>query len=147
MFSSKKIQTVGTISEFLNKKEGQVHHEPKLKSESGNAFHTLLPLALSPVFLNNLSVPTFAAESVAASAMSKTEITNQITKAFDPINSLVYGLATPLTLIILTAAGIYYLAGNKPKAMDMLQNAAIGYILVSIAPLILKLLIAITAGF
>jgi hypothetical protein len=38
---------------------------------------------------------------------------------------------------------LFVMVGNRDRGMSMLQNAAIGYILVQLSPMLLKLLVGI----
>lgn len=138
MFTSKKIQTVGTVKEFLNPSttiSSKKDIVPMLATGS------TLPLIFS-------AMPTFSfAESVTASTSIKADVSQKIITAFQPLTDLVQGLSYPITFLVFSAAGIYWLIGNRPKAVEMLQGATIGYILVQLSPLLMRLLVSVTAGF
>ncbi|CEG31467.1 hypothetical protein [Peribacillus simplex] len=133
LFNSNKIVTVGKISEVLNP-------EPKVVKKSLLvATGTLLPIlfASSPKL-------SFAQEAVTAS--TKENVSQSIITAFNPLTDMVQGLAHPITLLAFTAAGLVWFI-DKPKATQMMQNATIGFVLVQIAPLLMKMLVQVTVGF
>lgn len=138
MFKSNKIQTVGTVREFLN---------PSISTPSKKDIVPMLATgATFPLILNTM--PTFSfAESVTTSASVKADVSQKIITAFQPLTELVQGLSYPITFLVFSAAGIYWLIGNRPKAVEMLQGATIGYILVQLSPLLMRLLVSVTAGF
>lgn len=131
LFNSNKIVTVGKFSEVFNP-------EPKVVKKSLLvATGTLLPIlfASSPKL-------SFAQEAVTVQG----NVSQSIITAFNPLTDMVQGLAHPITLLAFTAAGIFWFF-DKPKATQMMQNATIGYVLVQIAPLLMKMLVQVTTGF
>lgn len=146
MFTSKKVQTVGTISEFMTKtkKEHKEISKPlTIPSILPITFPITFPLLATPVFFNTFASSTYAATSEGI----KQHTTQQIMHAFDPITSLIQGLAYPITFLSLSYAGILWIINRKEQALLTLQGSAIGFILVSLAPMIMKLLVSVTAGF
>ncbi|MED4240661.1 hypothetical protein [Priestia megaterium] len=132
MFTSKKIQTVGTVKEFLT---GQ---EKKMKQD-------WVPLAAAgsvlPLILNTMPTFSFAATNTSV------DVSQKVISAFDPLTELVKGLSYPLAFLAFSAAGIYWLIGNRPKAVEMMQGATIGYVIVQLSPMLMRLLVSVTAGF
>ncbi|WP_281998702.1 hypothetical protein [Priestia flexa] len=131
MFTSKKIQTVGTISEFLNPSPvSKQDYVPLI------AAGTALPL-----ILNTMPTLSFAAGSTA------TDVSQKVITAFNPLTELVKGLSYPLAFLAFSAAGIYWMLGNREKSVQMMQGATIGYIIVQLSPMLMRLLVSVTAGF
>ncbi|UMZ35523.1 hypothetical protein [Priestia megaterium] len=87
----------------------------------------------------------FAATTATASV--KEEVSRKVIDAFNPLTELVQGLSYPLAFLAFSAAGIYWLLGNRPKALEMMQGATIGYIIVQLSPMLMRLLVSVTAGF
>ncbi|KOO46389.1 hypothetical protein [Priestia koreensis] len=142
MFTSKKVQTVGTISEFMTKTKKE-HKEISKPLTIPSILPITFPLLATPVFFNTFASSTYAATSEGI----KQHTTQQIMHAFDPITSLIQGLAYPITFLSLSYAGILWIINRKEQALLTLQGSAIGFILVSLAPMIMKLLVSVTAGF
>jgi hypothetical protein len=119
----KKVETY-TIKEFMEGKHREKKFDvPKLIGYS-------LPLLVVP------SYRAFAKDDV---------ITNTVVHALDPLIDLVRGLAYPIAGVMIAGGCLFILIGQKDKGLDMLKNAAIGYILVMLSPLFLKILVQIGA--
>ena len=146
MFKSKKIVTVGKISEFLNPVQEVLTKEEEICFDKNITPLTWLPLLMTPAFLDGLSIPTFAAGE-AVETMGKAEVSAKIMSGFDPIIDLVSGLAYPIAFISLSYAGILYMLKRPEDALDKVKHTALGFVLVQMAPLLMKLLISVTAGF
>jgi hypothetical protein len=140
LFASKKIQTVGTVREFLN---------PSSTISSKKDFVPLIAAGSAlPLFLHTMPTFSFAEAATTASAESiKQDVSQKIITAFDPLTDLVGGLSYPLAFLAFSAAGIYWMLGNREKAVQMMQGASIGYIIVHLSPMLMRLLVSVTAGF
>lgn len=140
LFTSKKIQTVGTVREFLN---------PSSTISSKKDFVPLIAAGSAlPLFLHTMPTFSFAEAATTASAESiKQDVSQKIITAFDPLTDLVGGLSYPLAFLAFSAAGIYWMLGNREKAVQMMQGASIGYIIVHLSPMLMRLLVSVTAGF
>jgi hypothetical protein len=137
LFKSNKIQTVGTIGEFLNPTPKAIKRKSLLLA-AGTMF---------PIFLNSTPHASFAQDSVTATTGIKENVSQSIITAFNPLTDMVQGLSHPITLLVFTTAGIFWLIGRKDKAVEMMQSGTIGYIIVQIAPMLMKMLVQVTAGF
>lgn len=140
LFASKKIQTVGTVREFLN---------PSSTISSKKDFVPLIAAGSAlPLFLHTMPTFSFAEAATTASTESiKQDVSQKIITAFDPLTDLVGGLSYPLAFLAFSAAGIYWMLGNREKAVQMMQGASIGYIIVHLSPMLMRLLVSVTAGF
>ncbi|WP_394557389.1 hypothetical protein [Priestia aryabhattai] len=140
LFTSKKIQTVGTVREFLN---------PSSTISSKKDFVPLIAAGSAlPLFLHTMPTFSFAEAATTASTESiKQDVSQKIITAFDPLTDLVGGLSYPLAFLAFSAAGIYWMLGNREKAVQMMQGASIGYIIVHLSPMLMRLLVSVTAGF
>lgn len=140
LFASKKIHTVGTVREFLN---SSLTISPKKDFVPLIAAGSALPL-----FLHTMPTFSFAESATTASTESiKQDVSQKIITAFDPLTDLVGGLSYPLAFLAFSAAGIYWMLGNREKAVQMMQGASIGYIIVHLSPMLMRLLVSVTAGF
>ena len=120
---TKKVKTVGTISEFMS-------GEWKW---SKNEKQTLAALAVAPI------VTVFKIENAAAAGF----IGNRIKDAFDPIIDLVQGISYPVCFLMLCGGFTLVMIGQKHRGMNMLKWAAIGYIGMQLAPAIMDILVEI----
>jgi len=140
---NRKIQTVGTISEFLSKEKGIVASEEARHER--NFYQGMFPFIMVPALSFPLvSTQTFAAGTVSA---TKESVSARIIDAFQPITDLVQGLAYPTAFIMVSWAGIKWMLKDREGALQTLQGAAMGFVIVQMAPLIMKLLVSVTAGF
>lgn len=139
LFASKKIQTVGTVREFLN---------PSTISSKKDFVPLIAAGSALPLFLHTMPTFSFAEAATTASTESiKQDVSQKIITAFDPLTDLVGGLSYPLAFLAFSAAGIYWMLGNREKAVQMMQGASIGYIIVHLSPMLMRLLVSVTAGF
>ncbi|PJN91008.1 hypothetical protein [Bacillus sp. mrc49] len=90
------------------------------------------PLALAAVEApQGLSVP--------ASAVSGA-VKQQVIHAFDPLVDLMMSLSLPIASVIITGAALMILMGFKEKGYPMMFSASIGYCLVQLTPMFIKIL-------
>lgn len=130
-----------SIKEFMNpvKKELKVQdvinkvNDPKLKALLSSASVVSL-MSLNKVFAQPEAIPTLALGD---------SIKGQIVHAFDPLIVLTQTLAYPIAAIMISAGCLFIMIGNKEKGVGILQMAGIGYILVQLSPLFLKILVSV----
>lgn len=128
--------------------------DPKLKAILGFALPiALIAGGLPPIGLvhavSNLFAPTplvGLGDAVPAMAAAGGGMHTKIIHAFDPLVHLIQDLAHPIAAVMIAGGCLYIMTGNREKGMQMMQNAAIGYILVQMAPMMLNLLVGIGAG-
>lgn len=134
----KKIKTVGTIGEFMQSKREQEARQ--FTSKLSKIVGTTLPLTLLP------TIPAFAQEvGVQQAGVIGDKTRELIVHSFDPLIDLVQALSYPIAGVMLAGGCLFIMCGFKERGMDMLKNAAIGYILVQLSPLFLKLLVQVGA--
>ena len=154
MFFQPKIQTVGTISEFLNndglgdiKKELKKFNK-KAKAHGLKASLTTLATGATAISLtNNL----FTNHAYAAGPVEyvKGQAKEKIVEAFMPLVDMIQALSYPIALVMLTGGALMFMINQKDKGISLIQNASIGYILVQLMPLMMQLLVGIgnSVGF
>jgi hypothetical protein len=130
MLFQPKIQTVGTISEFLS-------GEKTVKRFKRHGIKAALTITGSTILL------TFTGVDFASAATVSGMVHEKITNAFMPLVELVKGLSYPIALVIMSGGSLMLMLGNKEKGYSMIQNASIGYILVQMMPLLMNLLVEI----
>lgn len=136
-----RVKTIGSISTFLNppKKELTVQDviskikDPKIKALISTATVVSF-IKVNEVFAQPESVPALAVSD---------KIRGQIIHAFDPLIALTQTLAYPIAAVMITAGCLFIMIGNREKGLGMIQLAGIGYILVQLSPLFLKILVSI----
>ncbi|GGJ73240.1 hypothetical protein GGR02_002413 [Anoxybacillus voinovskiensis] len=130
MIFQPKIQRVGTISEFLR-------GDSSVKKFKRNGIEAALTIAGSTILL------TFTGVDFASAATVSGVVYEKATNAFMPLVELIKGLSYPIALVIMSGGALMLMIGNKEKGYSMIQNASIGYILVQMMPMLMKLLVEI----
>jgi Type IV secretion system pilin len=129
-----KIQRVGTIREFLSGKQ-------TIKRFNRQAAKQGIKAALTVT--GGTILLTFTGIDFASAATVSGMVHEKITNAFMPLVELVKGLSYPIALVIMSGGALMIMIGSKEKGYSMIQNASIGYILVQMMPLLMKLLVEI----
>jgi hypothetical protein len=147
ILTAKKTQTM-SIKEFMNggKKEEVKPRKKELKT--GQEWFPLLfgGTLTTATVMNSMKSTAFAAEAVPVVA-TKADISSKVIEAFTPLIDLAQGLAYPIAFVSIVGAGICWIIGNREKAVGMLQGATIGFFIVQLAPMMMRLLVSVTAGF
>jgi hypothetical protein len=148
MFFQPKVQTVGSISDFIRKSElTDVKKEikrfnKKAEAHGFKASLTTLATGATAISITNKMFTTYAyaqgpVEYVKQSAKEK------IVEAFMPLVDLVQALSYPIALVMLTGGSLMFMINQKDRGISLIQNASIGYILVQLMPLFMQLLVGI----
>lgn len=124
-----KVQSM-SVGEFMS-------GEWKVKKKEKVAFASLASMSLYPLFVS---------KPAAAGALAGA-ITEKTVNAFDPIVHLIQGLSYPIGLIVMMCGGIVWMIGNKEKGLSLITNAGMGYIIVQMVPLGMKLLVEVAKTF
>ncbi|MGE7273572.1 hypothetical protein ACQKK5_19175 [Brevibacillus panacihumi] len=100
---------------------------------------SLVSLAASAV---GLPAGAYAAESVTATASTVIAGTTLqiLAHALDPVAQILVALSLPIASIVMIGGCYFFLFGNSDKAWSTIQNAGLGYILIQLSPLFLKVL-------
>lgn len=147
MLFKQKVQTVGTISEFMNRgREKEELHESELtafekaKSSAGIIGGlSLLPLVApmtEPKVALAASTTYDAIPVMATDAMYEKMVT-----AFDPLIVLVQSLAYPIATVVVLGGAIMVMVGMKEKGYSLMMSAGLGYVLVNMTPMVLNILV------
>ncbi|MEH7254351.1 hypothetical protein V7111_19710 [Neobacillus niacini] len=121
MFFTPKVQTVGSIKDFLAPSPGLV----------GEAV-TVGALGAMGILLVS------KADTVLGAGIAE-----KIIGAFDPLIQLIQGISYPVGFIMITAGFLVMMTGNRQKGLNMIKWAAIGYIGMQFAPAIMAILVEV----
>jgi hypothetical protein len=112
----------------------RVRFDPKINALLSFAVPVMLLTGLSPVFAAAapVAVPVMAADTKA-----------KIIHALDPLINLIISLSYPIAGVMIAGGCLMIMIGSRERGMQILQNAAIGYILVQLTPMMLNLLVGI----
>lgn len=142
-----------TIKEFLNRgKETLVpvsEFELRKAKEMGLLAGFTLPILLVPLnktFANTISGNYFGNDvtevgSQVVEVASQADMYTKMIHAFDPLINLVQALAYPVCMVVVLGGALFIMIGNKEKGFAMMQGAGLGYVLVQMTPIILKILV------
>ncbi|WP_309121512.1 hypothetical protein [Paenibacillus sp.] len=120
-------------------------YEPKVKSFLGHTVPLLvavggaLQLSATKVF----AAPKAAVEAGEAIPVIGGALKGKIMHAFDPLIDLIVSLSYPVAGVMIAGGCLFIMVGNRDRGMQLLQNAAIGYLLMQLSPLMLDLLVGI----
>lgn len=143
-----KIQTVCTISEFITG-EYRIKNDLKrinreLKNHGVKAILTSigsgLAIGLTHVGASNTAYAAGPVEYV------KGQAKEQIVEAFMPLVDMIQALSYPVALVMLTGGALMFMINRKDQGVSLIMNASIGYILVQMMPLLMKLLVGVGAS-
>jgi hypothetical protein len=110
--------------------------------------HGLPPFGISTALAATAAVSAPVdpdAIAVVASAIPEA-VKGHVMRAFDPLIQLIVSLSYPIAGVMIAGGCLMIMVQQREKGMSMLQNAAIGYILVQLSPMILQLLVGIGGG-
>lgn len=161
MFFQPKVQTVGSISEFLSGPDLQEIKRVIKRFNKRAATHklkaslTTLATGATAISITNklFTNSAYAASPEAITAMA--EVANpateyvkgaakeKIVEAFMPLVDMIQALSYPIALVMLTGGALMFMINQKDKGIGLIQNASIGYILVQLMPLLMNLLVGI----
>lgn len=126
-----------TIKQFMNR---QTKAE-KVKTTKKTRFskQALIPLAALP-FTHIQSA--FAADpTIATTAIASGQMYDKVINAFNPLVDLIQALSYPIAMIVVLGGSLCIMIGSKEKGFGMMQAAGLGYVLVQLTPLVLKILV------
>jgi hypothetical protein len=118
-------------------------NDPKVKR--------ILATAATIIIVGKVGLPIIVGASIAHAALPEAvpvsavsdAVKSKIIHAFDPLIQLTIALSYPIAAVMITAGCLFIMVGNREKGMGMIQMAGLGYILVQLSPLLMKLLVEI----
>jgi hypothetical protein len=102
---------------FIRKEHKKQNRKPTVE---------LIPLAIAPF--------------MPATASAETDIKGQMMTAFDPLLQLIQGAAYPIALAVVLGGAIFVIIGNSDRGFSMISKASMGYVLISVLPMIFDVL-------
>jgi len=96
---------------------------------------TLIPLAMAPAsFVSAAGVAETASKAVAGTAL------NVLAHALDPVVQILVAISLPVASIVMIGGCFFFMFGNSEKAWSTIQNAGLGYVLIQLSPIFIKVL-------
>lgn len=146
--TTEKIGSVSNTTPLIVDAKPQVKfrlNDPKLKAIIGYGIPlALLANGLPPISLGHAVTHYPSDEAIPAMSMAVGDaLKSKIIHAFDPLIDLIVTLSYPIAGVMIAGGCLMIMVQQRERGMSMLQNAAIGYILVQLSPMLLNLLVGI----
>ena len=71
------------------------------------------------------------------------DTTDLIMRAFEPLISLVQGLAYPICFLMVSGGFLLIMTGNRTRGIDLIRWAGVGYIGLQFAPALMRVLVEV----
>ncbi|EKN68090.1 hypothetical protein P9E76_15560 [Schinkia azotoformans] len=144
MILTHKIQTVGTIGEFMSGEYRVQRTVNKVNKRLVKLGIKVLVTVVAGSFMLDISLPMAFAQEITQEAIPVNAMTDSfgitVNKALQPLIDVLKELARPIAGVMVTAGCLRYMIGQQEQGIDMIQKAAIGYILVMLSPMILNII-------
>ncbi|WP_026676785.1 hypothetical protein [Fictibacillus gelatini] len=128
------------------------YKEKKKKNIKGMALaagSALIPLAMFEKTMTSYASDPTTAITVAAQQAGVfdkgAEVIGETTlsiiaHALDPVVQLLVAISLPIASVVMIGGCFFFMFGNSEKAWSTIQNAGLGYILIQLSPLFLRVL-------
>lgn len=93
-----------------------------------------VPLMIAPHAFAAAAVPVTATQAIGE------KTTQIIAHALDPVIQLLVAMSLPVAGVVMVGGCFFFMFGNSEKAWSMIQNAGLGYVLIQVSPMMLKVL-------
>ncbi|MED4354800.1 hypothetical protein P9265_21205 [Schinkia azotoformans] len=144
MLLTHKIQRVGTIGEFMNGEYRIQHAVKKMNKRLIRLGIKVVVTVVAGSFMLDISLPMAFAQTITHEAIPVNALTESfgstVNKALQPLIDVLKESARPISGVMVTAGCLRYMIGQQEQGIDMIQKAAIGYILVMLSPMILNII-------
>lgn len=130
-------------SDYMN---GQRFGERKTMKDIGNVLKKAGAATGAAIMLSKAPLALAAVQevpgglAVPASGAINGAVKQQIIHAFDPLVDLMMSISLPIAAVIITGAALMVLMGFKERGYPMMFSASIGYCLVQLTPMFIKIL-------
>jgi hypothetical protein len=142
---TKRIQTVKTYDfktgEYKYSQEDKKRLTGDLLKKAGALTAGSFLISRAPMALAASNEP----QVIAVNAIGDT-VKQQVLTAFDPLVDLMMAISLPIASVMITGAALMILIGQKDRGYSLMMNASVGYVLVMLSPLFIKLLAGVGAA-
>lgn len=134
---------------YSDYKAGQRFGERKTMKDIGKTIKKAGAATAGAILLTKAPLAMAAMESpeglaVPASGAVSGAVKEQIVHAFDPLVGLMMDLALPIASVLLTGAALMIMfPGMRDRGYTLMMNSCIGYCVVNLVPLFIKILAGI----
>jgi len=130
-----RIETVGTISEFLNGTYSSVTP----KKNHGKITKRLLTTVSIPFVVTPHAFAATTQQASVGSVIGEQSL-HIIAHALDPLIQLMVALSFPIASVIMVGSCFFFMFGDNEKAWSGIMKAGLGYVLIQLSPLFLKIM-------
>jgi len=96
----------------------------------------MVPLALTPVMHASAaeSIPAAATQVVAGATLQV------LAHALDPLTQILVAISLPVASVVMIGGCFFFMFGQSERAWSTIQNSGLGYLLIQLSPLFIKVL-------
>ncbi|MFC8686293.1 hypothetical protein [Brevibacillus porteri] len=96
----------------------------------------MVPLALAPAFHASAaeSIPVAATQVVAGATLQV------LAHALDPLTQILVAISLPVASVVMIGGCFFFMFGQSERAWSTIQNSGLGYLLIQLSPLFIKVL-------
>lgn len=96
----------------------------------------MVPLALVPTFHASAaeSIPAAATQVVAGATLQV------LAHALDPLTQILVAISLPVASVVMIGGCFFFMFGQSERAWSTIQNSGLGYLLIQLSPLFIKVL-------
>ncbi|NRS20569.1 hypothetical protein HP398_29560 [Brevibacillus sp. HB1.4B] len=97
---------------------------------------SMVPLALVPALHASAaeSIPAAATQVVAGATLQV------LAHALDPLTQILVAISLPVASVVMIGGCFFFMFGQSEKAWSTIQNSGLGYLLIQLSPLFIKVL-------
>lgn len=144
-----QVQTVGNVNEFLSGTYKFKKIEMKVNKRLLKLGARVAVTVVAGSFLIDLTLPHAlahaAGEAIPVLSPGADALGAAVNKALQPLIDVLKELAKPIAGVMVTWGCLRYMIGQKEAGIAGIQQAAVGYILVMLSPVILNLITGVGA--
>ncbi|MBS4173458.1 hypothetical protein [Bacillus sp. FJAT-49736] len=86
------------------------------------------------------TIPVGPVVEVGASEYISDTALRTLAHALDPLVDILVAISLPVASVVMVGGCFFFILGNSEKAWSMIQNAGLGYVLIQLSPLFVKVL-------
>lgn len=144
-----RVQTVGSVNEFMSGAYKYKKIEMKVNKKLIKIGVRVAVTVVAGSFLIDLTLPHAIAhattEVIPAMSPGVDALGSAVNRALQPLIDVLKELAKPIAGVMVTWGCLRYMIGQKEEGISGIQQAAIGYILVMLSPIIMNLITGVGA--
>ncbi|MGO0058679.1 hypothetical protein ACTID9_01200 [Brevibacillus fluminis] len=100
------------------------------------------PIAIMPTGYTNTAVVTATATNLVAGTTLQI-----LAHALDPVTQILVAISLPVASIVIIGGCFFFMFGQPERAWSTISNAGLGYVLIQLSPLFIKVLEQVGKSF